>query len=93
MQQQRNSTWSSGVIGKLALQLLVPALVAALSSYVAVSVRLTEIETRQEERFASLSRELQLRGEFIERELTGLHATDKQLMTELHAVVKRGGHP
>ena len=72
-----------------ALQLLLPALVAALSSYVAVSVRLAKVETRQEERFEGLRRELQLRDTFVGREIKELRTTDDQLGVELARLRER----
>lgn len=89
MPETRNGNGLKGALGRLALQLLVPAIAAALASYLGVSVRLAKVEVRQEERFESLRETLQLRDRLVELQLTQLRKTDEEFGTELARLRER----
>ena len=79
MGQERNGNGLKGAIGRLALQLLVPAVAAAVASYVAVASQLVRLE----ERIESIRTEMRLRDGYTERDISGLKATDDKLAAEL----------
>lgn len=64
---------------KLALQLLVPALAAAVASYVAVASQLVRLE----EQLISIKQQMELRQSYVERDIGTLQRTDAQLAAEL----------
>lgn len=80
MAQERNGLM--GTIGRLSLQLLVPALVAAGASYVAVATQLVRLE----ERIESLRTEMHFRYNSIEHDVHDLHAADERLAKEIDVV-------
>ncbi len=82
MAEPRNGHGLTGAIGRLSLQLLVPALVAAGASYVAVASQLVRLE----ERIESIRTEMRLRDGFIQRDLGVLHAADERLAKEIDVV-------
>lgn len=76
MTEPRNSR---GAIGKLAVQLLVPAVAAAVASYVAVASQLVRLE----EQLISIKQQMELRQSYVERDIGTLQRTDAQLAAEL----------
>lgn len=76
MTEPRNS---SGAIGKLAVQLLLPAVAAAVASYVAVASQLVRLE----EQLISIKQQMELRQSYVERDIGTLQRTDAQLAAEL----------
>jgi predicted nucleic acid-binding Zn-ribbon protein len=75
-----------GMLGKLALQLLGPAIAAAVASYVAVASQLVRLE----ERIESLRTEMQLRYGYIERDISGLKKADERLSADLTLLREKG---
>ena len=68
--------------GKLALQMLGPAILAALGGYVGVSVRVVRLE----ERIEGVRSEMRLRDQYMSDHFTTLRATDKALATRVEAL-------
>ena len=85
MSEPRNGNRHMGAFGRLAVQLLVPAIAAAVASYIAVASQLVRLE----ERIESLRTEMRLRYSYIERDLGGLKKTDERLALEIDVVKAR----